>query len=336
MGKKKSSKSPIDNVDKYLRDKFGDVFCSGTAITEKVKQIIPATPSLNVILGGGIPEGSFVIITGAPKYGKTQLALYIAAQAQKKEYGNRKTYFANVEGRINRRDLEGVQGLKLDIDNFEVICSTIDKILYAEDYLEIILAYINSKTNSVFIIDSISQLCSKSRTEGNVGDRFRDDVPLMLASFTKQVSNILPINNNIVICVTHLIANQGMGMSQWSEASGQKVQYQSDVKLKALYIQPHMDGERQIGQIINWQCPHSALGPPMGKTTSLLRYGHGLDAEYDLIKIAIDVGIIIKGGAWLTFPNEEKVQGIEKACGMLRENTELYTEIHKQIQELLV
>lgn len=335
MGKKKSSSAIKDNVDKYLQDKFGNVFLSGKDITEKEKQIIPATPALNLSLGGGIPEGSFVIITGAPKYGKTQLALYIAAQAQQEKYGSRKTYFANIEGRIKKRDLEGVKGLELTQDKFEVICSTEEKILYAEDYLEILLAYVSTKTNSIFIVDSISQLCSKSRTEGNVGDRFRDDVPLMLASFTKQVSNILPINNNIVICITHLIANQGMGMSQWSEASGQKVQYQSDVKIKALYIQPHMEGERQIGQIVNWQCVHSAIGPPMGKATSLLRYGYGLDTEYDLVKMAIDIGIIVKKGAWFTLPNDVKCQGIEKACDALRQDIDLYKTIDKQIYELL-
>jgi len=38
---------------------------------------------LDIALGGGIREGSCVVITGDPKTGKTTTALYFAAKAQK-------------------------------------------------------------------------------------------------------------------------------------------------------------------------------------------------------------------------------------------------------------
>ena len=87
---------------------------------------------------------------------------------------------------------------------------------------DILITYLHSKRNSIFILDSISQLCSKSRKANTVGDRFRDDIPLMLADMTKRVANILPVTNNVLICITHMIANQGHGMSPWSEASGRR------------------------------------------------------------------------------------------------------------------
>jgi len=156
---------------------------------------------------------------------------------------------------------------------------------------------------------------------------------------TKRVSNLLPVTNNIVICITHLIANQGgMGRSQWNEASGQKVQYQADVKLKALYQEVYKDkadGE-QVGQIIHWQCETNALKcAPMKKAQSLLRYGYGIDCEYEILKMCIEVGLVEQSGAWIKFPNDEKLQGIEKARNYLAENPKTYQELQTQFNEMM-
>ncbi len=297
------------------------------------KKVIPITPSLDDALGGGIPESSFVIFTGPPKVGKSTAILHFSANCQLPEYGNKKIYYCNVEGRIKQRDIDGIPALDQSPDKFRMIESVEDKILYAHDHLDIALHLLKNEKNCVVIIDSVSQLCSQGRVAESVGSRYRDDAPLMLASFTKQAANLLPIYNNIVIIVTHIIANQGNGMSPTMEASGKKVQYQGDVKIKGEYQQPYLVGEDQVGQEVHWKVEFSAIGPPMQKCTSLLRYGLGLDKEYDLITMCTEIGLIQKGGAWYTI-GEQKVQGMEKSCSYLRENPELYKELYKKYKEI--
>ncbi len=326
----------MSEVKDTLVKKFGKVFISGDSILDKDPMVIPVSPAIDMMLGGGIPEGSFVVVTGAFKLGKTVLCLSFAANAQKKEFGGRKIYYFNVEGRLKGRDLGGIHGLDMDPDKFEVIGSTEEKILYAEDYLEIWDTLVTYEKNTVLIMDSISQLCSKARIAQDVGARFRDDVPLMLADMTKRVSNILPVNNNIVMCVTHRIANQGgFGRSPWTEASGQKVQYQADVKLAAKYQEAYKIGEKQVGQIVHWQCDTSAIGPPGIKAESLLRYGYGIDGRYELINLCKDFGFVQQKGSWITLGEDHKVQGIEKACDYLLEHPELYKSLEKQVNEVL-
>ena len=322
------------DIDEALKKKFGkDIFFPGDQLLEKEAKVIPVSPALDLILGGGIPMGSFVVITGKPKIGKSSLCLHFAKNAQKE---GMKVYYFNVEGRIKPRDLKGIPGLKTDIDNFQIIGSVKGQILSAEDYLDILMTYAETKENSIFIVDSVSQLCSKERRANETGKRFRDDVPLMLADMTKKISNILPITNNTVICITHLIANQGMGPAQWSEASGQKVQYQADVKLKALYSEAYKVGEEQVGQLVHWQCDTTALSaPPCRKTQSLLRYGYGLDAEYEILSMCIDLGIVDKKGAWLTFPDGNKYQGVEKARYYLYENNNAYNDLKNKLKEMI-
>jgi len=239
-----------DKVEKALEKKYGKVFLAGDNLLEIDPVIVPVSPALDMILGGGIPMGSFVVMTGKPKIGKSSLSLHFAKNAQEMGF---KIYYFSIEGRLKKRDLLGVQGLKTDKENFEIIASQKGHILYAEDFLDILNSYVETKENCIFIVDSISQLCSRGRKKNDIGKKFRDDVPLLLADMTKRVSNLLPVTNNTVVCITHLIANQGgMGRSQWNEASGQKVQYQADVKLKALWQEAYKVGEDQVGQIVHW------------------------------------------------------------------------------------
>ena len=63
---------------------FGDdIILTGNAIVDKKGVVITVSPSLDIILNGGIPEGSFVVLTGKPKCGKTTTSLDFAATAQR-------------------------------------------------------------------------------------------------------------------------------------------------------------------------------------------------------------------------------------------------------------
>ena len=272
----------------------------------------------------------------------TTLWLDFAGTAQGMEYANdlcpdgRHVYFFNIEGRIKARDLAGIKSLDLSERWFTSIQSEPGNILTAEKYLSILEHLVNTKPGSIFVVDSFSQLCSGSRMDSSYADRFRDDVPLMLSSFCKKVSNVLPVNKCLILGATHKIADQSRSMSPWMEASGRKLQYQMDVKLEATHrtLKPE-NNDSPIGQVVHWKCHSSSIGPPGRKAESFLRYNHGIDKEWEIIDMAVDIGIINKGGAWYTFPDESKAQGKDKAADYLRENPETYTEISKQVREMM-
>jgi len=343
MAKTKEKEAKVvqnsDNVIAELEKEFGNVFTSGKDFKDKKKKVIPFSPKNDMMLGGGIPEGTFVILTGKPKTGKTSSCLHFAGIAQQPQYAHesdpegRWVYFFNIEGRFKTRDLEGITSLNQD--RLTVIESVPGNILNAEKYISIGEKLINSKPGAIFIFDSFSQLCTEGEMVANIGDRYRADSPLLLARFCRRIANVIPINKCIVMGITHQIANQGMGHSPWSEASGNKLQYQADVKMRCLFDKAILAGETQVGQEINWVCDTSAIGPPGTKSVSKLRYGYGLDKESELLDICCDLGVIKKGGAWYTFPDESKFQGLEKAADALRHNPELYGQLENNYRDLM-
>jgi recombination protein RecA len=320
---------------------FGDdIMLTGNAIVDKKSVIIPVSPSLDIILNGGIPEGSFVVLTGQPKCGKTTTSLDFAATAQKPEYkgdlkDSREVYYLNIEGRLKKRDLEGIPGLNLD--KFHVIGSQQGKILHAEEYLQIGEKIINEIPGCVLIIDSYSALCTEAEITSEMDKMQRADGAKLLAKFCRKVANVIPVNKNIVIGITHLMGNPTGYGAEFKEKSGQAIAYQTDIKLRAKTFKPWTlsADSTQIGQEIEWQVICSALGPPGGNITSYIRYGQGVDKHMEAITLASDMGIIHKGGAWYTLTaleDKPKFQGAEKVRQYLLTNEPAYVELVKSIK----
>ena len=341
--KEKATVSGSDAAQAAIKKKFGEgIIVSGQSIVEAPKMLIPFSPAHDLMLGGGIPEGTWTIVTGPPKVGKTTSALDFAGTCQRPEYdspdsGPRKVFFFNVEGRLKDRDLRGIKHLILSDDRFEVVKSKKGKILDAADYLEIAETYINEVPGCVIVFDSFSQLCSKERKEAEVGERFRDDVPLMLSSFCKRMCNVLPVNDCIFLGITHLIANQAPGAKkQTMEAGGRKIQYNSDIKMVATHRTFEPKEGVAKGQIIHWKCEWAASGAPGGKCDSFLRYDHGIDKQWEVIDMGVDLGVIEKSGGWYLLPGEDKkINGKDKVSDYLRENPLLFDAVYAQCREML-
>jgi len=329
-----------DDVNK----KFGDgIVVSGNSVVDREQIVIPVSPSLDIVLGGGIPEGSFIVFTGQPKCGKTTTSLDFAATAQKPEYAHgsfakgRQVYYLNIEGRLKKRDIQGIPNL--DLDRFNIIGSQTGKILHAEEYLQIAERIINEEPGSIVIIDSYSALCTEAEITSGMDKMQRADGAKLLAKFCRKVANVIPVNQNIVIGITHLMGNPGYGNVEWKEKSGQAIAYQTDIKIRAEYFKAWSigkeDDKNQIGQEVVWKVLCSALGPPGGSISSFIRYGTGIDKNAELFKLAVDLGLISKGGAWYTYSSIEdkpKFQGMEKAIDYLSGNPELYDSLWQEVK----
>lgn len=339
MGKKKEEVieniNPIEQLKKDINKKYdSNVVINANEIIEKQRKVISVSPVLDIALGGGIPEGSWVLLSGLAKSGKSITALQIAANAQR-QYG-KDVFLGNVEHRINKKELSGIHGL--DVSKIEVIQSQKGKILTAQDFLQEFTNIVKSVPGCVLIVDSSSALCAEKEYSEDITAQARNEGPKLLATFCRKMASVVPVQDVTLIIVQHLIANTSGYGSPYYEDGGNKIQYQADVKLRCTSFQKwnsvQTDDSTRIGQVANWQVITSALGPPGGKVQSYIRYGYGIDYEKELIGLGLDMGIIMKGGAWysVTYNGEEhKYQGEEKLRDALMENPAMLNYIKENI-----
>jgi len=322
-------------MNKDIIKEYGNVLHDASSITEKPLEVISVGPKLDIALGGGVPEGSLFIMTGPEKVGKTVTALSFCANAQ--EHYKREVYYANIEGRLKKRDLEGISGLSLESELMQIISSTEGNILSAEKYLSIIDNIVHTKPGAIAVVDSFSALSSESELTGNLEDVQVMSVQKILAKFCRRISNVLPINRVTVVGITHLMANMqrfGRGKAK-IEKSGSALKYQVDVKLHGTHSVPIMQGDTQIGQTIHWQIVTSAIGPPGQKVESHIRYGRGIWKEMEIADLLIDFGLVSKAGAWLKLPNGEKIQGKANLAKYLEENPKEYSDFKSEVFEMV-
>ena len=366
MAKKAITKFKDDDISNALISKYGDVIKSGTEVIASLSSYgtVSVSPALDLALGGGIREGTCVAMTGDPKTGKTTTALHFAAKCQK--IGKEVLYF-NTEGRLELKNFEGIKGL--DPSKIKVIESTDDKILSAEEFLNMIEAYVNSTPNMVAIVDSVSSMVPGIELDGEIRTGVRNALPRLLSMFFKRIGGSVARTKAILIFITHNIANTGgsrFAPAKMADA-GNMLQYQVSTNMvithRGKWEVPKESGNH-VGQIANWLIKTSSNGTPMSKAESWIKYGIGIDEVQEVIQIACEFRLIKAAGAWYTIrcaldsmedervkkilkdnevPETEeaiekffKFQGVNRLSEFLTENDSISDLVYEQVRELLV
>lgn len=283
--------------------KYGELaVISGEEFAGLEKQWVPISPSLDLITGG-IPGGSYVRLVGDMKCGKTITSLHIAKNAQKL---GRQIFYLDIEGRLKKRDLEGIEGLNLAEDKFKIIRSYRDTktdtshILTADEFLDLAEYYIHTVPGSLLIFDSISMLLTTKERDGEVDDQHRAPGAKLMAQFLKRMANVVPVNDNILVCVQHLISNtSGYGKAKVA-SGGRKIEYAGDVVLQATKVEILKDDNNlPYGQQVTWQTSSTSSNcTPNQSITSYIRYGKGIDELAEILDIALMLGLVEKAGSW--------------------------------------
>ncbi len=325
----KSEKEPKEIPSIYLDADF---------ILERNKQIVSAGPAVDMILRGGVPEGVIMLISGPPKLGKTTLGLNVMVKAQQM---GKMCFIVDVEHRTREKNLKGIAGLDLSPQKLKFITSKKGDILNGEEFLTRTEQTLHEYPGCVVMIDSLSMLSSSVEQTSGYGDKQMGGTGALQAKFARKICPIVAVNGGIIIGIVHTAAR--IGMPGRVENVGEKMQYQHDIKLQCKkpfktkteptefewYI-----GDQRIGHRIVWECTTNALGASWGTCVGYLRYGHGLDEVAETFELAIEMGLIEKGGSWYTI-GEEKIQGWDEAYTYLFGNPEIVNNLKNQIKGML-
>lgn len=357
------SSSELKSCIKEIEKKYGNVIVSGSDLLDRRKdyETISISPLADISLGGGIKEGSWLMLSGMPKTGKTTLAMQMAYNFQKL---GRNVIYINAEGRLKDMNFE-IDGL--DPAKMQIITAE-DHPISAEDFLEICHKLVSLKENKgcLCIIDSVSSLIPARDLEEDVSGMIRPGLPKILSNFTKKMGQIIPNQRAIIIMITHLITNtSGYGAGKMAD-SGVKIQFQSDTRMEVKSMTPWIQGDEQIGQAVTWKVWWSSVGSPGHEFQNWIRYGHGVDNIQEILMLGQEAGLISQAGAWFTCSfmmsnidllldiydlrgeerestknNPEKIlklckfQGVEKVYNFLKENPLAYEALKNEVKSLI-
>lgn len=340
---KKKKKTDLSN-DKAIQKAFGKVVSKGSELIKSMQDLksITVSPKLDLALNGGIREGSWNIISGDPKTGKSTTCLQICKNAQD---DGRSVIYLDGESRLKAYNLAGIEGL--DLDRMQIVHSPEDgESLSAEDFLNIAEELIKRPENkgAVCVIDSCSSLVPRAELEESASATLRASLPKLLSHWVKKNSQTIVKNKTIVLIITHYITNtSGYGKIKIPDC-GVMIQYQADTRIDIAKIEPWEENGKKIGQLVHWKVACSSMGASGTECVSHIRYGKGIDKEKEIIDLAESFGVIDKAGAWYSIPFLEgaeefkdppKFQGQAKIYEFLVERQDIFNRVKEEVKKLL-
>lgn len=340
---KEKKKVDLSN-DKAIQKAFGKVLSRGSELIAVKKNLKPITvsPALDLALNGGLLEGSWTIVSGDPKTGKSTTCLQVCKNAQDE---GRPVIYIDGESRLKAYNLSGTEGL--DLEKIQIVHSPEDgESLSAEDFLDIAENLIKRPENSgaVCVIDSCSSLVPRAELEESSSASLRASLPKLLSHWIKKNAQTVVKNKIIVLIITHYITNtSGYGKVKIPDC-GVMVQYQADTRLDIAKIEPWEENDKKIGQLVHWKISCSSMGASGTDCISYIKFNKGIDKEKEIIELAESFGIIEKAGAWYTIPflgkehgfaESPKFQGQSKIYDFLVERKDIFSLIKTKVKEMI-
>lgn len=318
-----------------LNPKTAASFRKGSEVENK---ILP-TPSLGLNRAiGGIGYGRQTMLWGNRSGGKTLFALQTARNAQAKGQG-----VAWIDAEKN---FDPDWARRLGVDPDQMIVSKITSIADMADAAhDLIRAGID-----VCVIDSISALLPQSYFVDGEMKALADTG--QIGTFSKNMGQAVNMLNNVndstaLILISQVRNQIGSYGASLAPMGGKAVEHMNSLQIKfwsnpsdkeaimGTVSEGDMVFKKAIGRPVTWTVEKSR-GPGMNMTGSYDLYfagdNVGVDRTGEVVDMAVEYGLIKKGGAWFSF-EDEKLQGRPKVIQFFKDNPGLEEDYYKSLME---
>lgn len=326
----KKNNGGLDSVLGEINSKFGkgSAIVFGDSDRSDIDVIPTGSIDLDAKLGiGGWPRGRITELSGNNQSGKTTLVIHAMKNAQ--EMGL-KVAFIDMEHAFEPNWAETIG---VDVDSM-VFCQPDS----GEEALQVCSMLVESGEFGLVILDSVGALVPKAELDGDIGDSHIGLVARMMGQSLRKISPAVSRTNTSLIFINQIRANigvQGYG-PQTTTTGGKSLPFYASIRgtvSRTGGIKGKTEGE-MIGSTVKVKIAKNKLSAPF-KTANLdLMFDSGFCPFREVIEIASKSGIIKKGGAWYTLPEDlggDKFQGQVALTTHLKENEDKYNSIRSMI-----
>lgn len=360
----------LGSVLSSIEKDFGDTIFIGDLPEKAVLRF--TSPYLNYLLRGGIREGVSTEIVGEEHSGKSTLVLDLIknyqqqeAERYKKEKARLEEELKNAKGKRAIEDLEKKleelierpavyldieQTLdpqwihKMGVDESKVIIYK-PSAVGMEEPLDHILLMLETGQVGFVAIDSIGQMISTAEHDSELGKGNYGGIAKSLTKYYKKAIPLVSRNK-----VYHVVVNQTRedlsGYNQLVRPGGKAHAFSQSMVLRLRPGKRYNEAYATISKSEALVHARSTVvqveknkmsGSDRQATEFTIRPNYGIDKEFDLVQMAIELGIIDKGGAWYTIFDPttgeqlDKVQGIARVMEYIEENEEYTKTIDEYI-----
>ena len=313
----------VDSIEK----KFGRgaiMSLGDDAPTERVQTIASGSLGLDAALGvGGYPRGRIIEIFGPESSGKTTLSLHAIAEAQR--VGG-VAAFVDAEHAFDPSYAQAI-GVKLD----DLLLAQPD---CGEQALEIVEMLTRSGAIDLVVVDSVAALTPRAEIEGEMGDPHMGLQARLMSQALRKLTAVAHKTGTTILFINQLRQKIGVTFgSNETTPGGNALKFYASVRLDVRRVGQVKVSDAAIGARTRVKVAKNKCAPPFRMAEFDIRWGKGIDEAAELLDRALDLGLVDKSGAHLTFGGEKLGLGREKARQTIIETEKLAGALRSAIQE---
>lgn len=318
--KQKALESAIAQIEKAYGK--GAVMKLGQTKALDIEAIPTGSMTLDMALGiGGVPRGRVVEIYGPESSGKTTVALHIIAETQKLG-GN--VAFIDVE-----HALDPVYASALGVDIESLIVSQPDS---GEDALQIAETLVRSGAIDCIVVDSVAAMATKAEIDGDMGDTHVGQLARLMSQAMRKLTGVISKSNCVAIFINQIREKIGvMYGNPETTPGGRALKFYSSVRIEVRRQEQLKNGSEVFGNRTKCKVVKNKVAPPFKECEFDIIYGKGISRDGELLDLAVELGIIKKGGAWFSYNDMKLGQGRDNSKEFLLSNPDLMKEIENQV-----
>jgi recombination protein RecA len=319
-GKIKALGLAVEQIEKQFGS--GSIMKLGDAHKVNVKTFSSGSISLDLALGGGLPQGRIVEIYGPESSGKTTLTLHAVAEIQKR---GGTAAFIDAE-----HALDPQYAKRIGVNVEELYIAQPDS---GEQALEITETLVRSNAVDLIVVDSVAALVPRAELEGEMGDAHVGLQARLMSQALRKLAGVISKSNTTVIFINQIRMKIGVMFGNPETTSGgNALKFYASVRLDIRRIGQIKDGEDVVGNRTRVKVVKNKIAPPFKKAEFDIMYNRGISATGDVLDLAVEQNIVGKSGAWFDYKDAKIAQGREAAKQYLEDNPKIFAEIDKAVR----
>lgn len=338
MAKSKSS-IPEDQM-KDLEARFG----KGTIIKASDKKFVTVKEkvstgslTLDLAIDGGIPKGGLATcILGKESSSKTTTLLHIIAEDQKK--GNL-CAFCDPEGTL---DLDYSESLGVNLDMLHIVdresllksLGIKDReIISGEEWIEIAAKMLKSNLYGVVGFDSVACLIPMAEITSGLAGVQIGRIAAMMSKAYRAINAALSVSNSAFVYLNQYRMNPGGYGNPFIEPGGEAWKYLQALKIE---ISKSLDKDTDgvYGIVVKGKVTKSKVCQPFREFEYYVKFGSGIQRDWEVFQLALQHDIVIKTGGWYTVEGmDTKIQGEDNMLQFLQDNPEFSKVVEDKVMK---
>ncbi len=280
--------------------------------------------SLDLALGGrGLPRARVVEVFGPESSGKTTLALHVVANAQK---SGGVAAFIDAE-----HALDPAWARRLGVNLDDLLVSQPDT---GEQALEICEMLVRSNAVDAIVIDSVAALIPRAEIEGEMGDSHVGLQARLMSQALRKLTGAISKSRCVVIFINQIREKIGvMFGNPETTPGGRALKFYASVRLDIRRTGSLKEGDSAVGNRVRVKVVKNKIAPPFREAEFDIMFNEGISAAGDLLDLAVAANVVEKSGAWFSYNQVRLGQGRENAKAFLKENPDLFEEVHAKVME---